>query len=245
MLAPARGRGLSGMLRAAGAPLWGGHAALPAATPLTAAGGHRRGERGGPATSPTPPASAIAGCSAAAFRLTSTSAVPGPSSAAPSATAATPAVCCCGVSFKHSMALSHHQNHSGHSKVECCCTCGICGNTFDSQFDLALHRKDTGHAKCGGVLVGGTDNLTRENILIRDRFTCQYCGDELTPRALKISHVVPTSKGGVWAWDNLVAACSRCIRHKNDRPLEWAGMDLVFGEPKAPRFRSWGAGDIL
>jgi 5-methylcytosine-specific restriction endonuclease McrA len=63
--------------------------------------------------------------------------------------------------------------------------------------------------------------FTRFNVFLRDRFTCQYCGerDELT-----FDHVVPRSKGGHTTWDNVVAACSTCNLRKGDRLAREAHM---------------------
>lgn len=49
--------------------------------------------------------------------------------------------------------------------------------------------------------------FTRFNLFLRDRFTCQYCGDR---RDLTFDHVTPRSKGGQTTWDNVVTACSPC-----------------------------------
>jgi 5-methylcytosine-specific restriction endonuclease McrA len=63
--------------------------------------------------------------------------------------------------------------------------------------------------------------FTRFNVFLRDRFTCQYCGerDELT-----FDHVVPRSKGGTTTWENVVAACSCCNLKKGDRLTRQAHM---------------------
>ena len=42
---------------------------------------------------------------------------------------------------------------------------------------------------------------------VRDKFTCQYCGDK---RDLTFDHLLPKSKGGVSDWENVVTACSVC-----------------------------------
>ena len=55
--------------------------------------------------------------------------------------------------------------------------------------------------------------FTRFNVFLRDRFTCQYCGER---EDLTFDHVVPRSKGGVTTWENVVAACSDCNLKKAD-----------------------------
>ncbi len=52
--------------------------------------------------------------------------------------------------------------------------------------------------------------LSRTAILARDGYTCQYCGLPLPAARLTIDHVLPQSRGGAWAWTNLVAACPAC-----------------------------------
>jgi 5-methylcytosine-specific restriction endonuclease McrA len=56
--------------------------------------------------------------------------------------------------------------------------------------------------------------FTRFNVFLRDRFTCQYCGqrDELT-----FDHMIPRSRGGKTTWDNVVAACSPCNLRKGGK----------------------------
>ena len=56
--------------------------------------------------------------------------------------------------------------------------------------------------------------LNRENIFIRDYFTCQYCGKA----AESIDHIVPRSKGGLHEWSNEVA-CKKCNLKKADKLL--------------------------
>ncbi|KAK4777454.1 hypothetical protein SAY87_017641 [Trapa incisa] len=74
-------------------------------------------------------------------------------------------------------------------------------------------------------------NLTKKNILHRDKYSCQYCSssDNLT-----IDHVLPVAQGGKWEWENLVTACSKCNSRKGQKPLDEANMKLM-RVPKAPK----------
>jgi 5-methylcytosine-specific restriction endonuclease McrA len=75
--------------------------------------------------------------------------------------------------------------------------------------------------------------FTRRNIFYRDKSRCQYCGKVFPQRELNLDHVVPLSRGGRSAWDNVVAACVPCNSRKGNRtPLD-AGMRLV-RRPKKP-----------
>jgi len=77
-----------------------------------------------------------------------------------------------------------------------------------------------------------TRALSRKNILLRDRNSCQYCGELLPASELTLDHVVPRSRGGASTWENLVTCCHSCNRRKgNQLPLE-ARMKLL-REPRA------------
>jgi 5-methylcytosine-specific restriction endonuclease McrA len=76
--------------------------------------------------------------------------------------------------------------------------------------------------------------LNRRAIFARDGHRCQYCGAS----AENIDHVIPKSKGGRHAWDNVVAACRRCNTRKRDHLLEDSGMKLR-RPPAPPRERTW------
>ncbi len=73
--------------------------------------------------------------------------------------------------------------------------------------------------------------ITRKAVLARDAYTCQYCGRE--SHGLTVDHVVPRSRGGSSAWDNIVAACAPCNRRKGNRLPHEASMPLR-GKPKPP-----------
>jgi 5-methylcytosine-specific restriction endonuclease McrA len=75
--------------------------------------------------------------------------------------------------------------------------------------------------------------LTRENVYRRDNYECVYCGCS-NQRTLTLDHVVPQSKGGKDAWDNLVTACRPCNHAKADLTLEEYGKEIP--EPKRPHY---------
>ena len=76
-----------------------------------------------------------------------------------------------------------------------------------------------------------TRALSRKNILLRDRNTCQYCGLVLPSGDLTLDHVMPRSRGGASTWENLVACCHPCNRRKGNHLLPETEMRLL----KEPR----------
>jgi 5-methylcytosine-specific restriction endonuclease McrA len=69
--------------------------------------------------------------------------------------------------------------------------------------------------------------VSRRGVLLRDRYTCQYCGRVLDARRLTLDHVIPRSRGGAGTWENLVACCHPCNNRKADRTPAEAGMQLA------------------
>ena len=67
--------------------------------------------------------------------------------------------------------------------------------------------------------------LSRREVFVRDRHTCQYCGR--TAHDLTLDHIVPRHRGGTHTWDNLVAACKGCNHRKGSKTLTEARMHLV------------------
>jgi 5-methylcytosine-specific restriction endonuclease McrA len=76
--------------------------------------------------------------------------------------------------------------------------------------------------------------ITRRAVFARDGHRCQYCGAP----AENIDHVVPKSRGGLHAWDNVVAACRRCNAAKEDRLLEESSF-VLHRRPMPPRSSVW------
>lgn len=63
--------------------------------------------------------------------------------------------------------------------------------------------------------------FTRFNVFLRDKFKCQYCGDN---HDLTFDHVVPRCRGGLTTWDNVVTACSPCNMTKGSKSSREAKM---------------------
>ena len=69
-----------------------------------------------------------------------------------------------------------------------------------------------------------TRALSRKNILLRDRNTCQYCAQTFNSADLTLDHVIPRSRGGASSWENLVSCCHPCNRTKGNHLPHEVGM---------------------
>jgi hypothetical protein len=69
--------------------------------------------------------------------------------------------------------------------------------------------------------------LSRKNIMMRDKYTCQYCHKVLNSAELTLDHVIPRSRGGETSWENLVASCNPCNNRKGNRTPEEANLKLL------------------
>ena len=77
--------------------------------------------------------------------------------------------------------------------------------------------------------------FSRENVFIRDNFTCQYCYHQFKQKELTFDHVVPVSKNGPTTWENVVTACRPCNTKKGDKNLK----DLNLRLKTKPQEPSW------
>ncbi len=84
---------------------------------------------------------------------------------------------------------------------------------------------------------------SRKGILMRDNYTCIYCGARIgdvvrgqvmVKADFTVDHIMPRSRGGKDTWINTAVACKRCNVQKADRTPSEAGMKLRW-EPKMPR----------
>lgn len=86
--------------------------------------------------------------------------------------------------------------------------------------------------------VDAQPKFCRRSILLRDRFKCQYCGEQFSPAELTFDHVVPKSAGGQTVWNNILTACIPCNSRKRNTPANFSGRKGVVSELrplKAPR----------
>src|SRR4029078_6454789 len=72
-----------------------------------------------------------------------------------------------------------------------------------------------------------TRALSRKNILMRDRYTCQYCHRTLPSGEMTLDHVVPRSRAGKTPCENWCACCHPCNNRKGSRTPDEAGMKLL------------------
>src|SRR6185437_17017570 len=76
--------------------------------------------------------------------------------------------------------------------------------------------------------------LCAKNIRERDGNRCQYTGALLKPDEGSLDHVVPRSRGGADAWENLVWSSKAVNTKKGNRLPEEAGLKLLT-VPRAPK----------
>ncbi len=60
----------------------------------------------------------------------------------------------------------------------------------------------------------GKIEFSRYNVILRDSYTCQYCGEKFDFNELTFDHVIPRKDGGKTNWENIVSACYRCNQEK-------------------------------
>ena len=76
--------------------------------------------------------------------------------------------------------------------------------------------------------------LTRRAVFARDGGRCVYCAAPAT----SLDHVIPRSRGGEHAWDNVVSCCRRCNHAKADRDVVELGWRM-HRPPRAPTGPAW------
>lgn len=73
----------------------------------------------------------------------------------------------------------------------------------------------------------GSVPYSKKNVIIRDRYICQYCGCvETLKNKMTIDHIIPKSKGGKSTFENTVSCCKICNNRKGDRTPSESKMYL-------------------
>jgi len=64
---------------------------------------------------------------------------------------------------------------------------------------------------------------SKPNVLIRDRYTCAYCG-KVDKKHMTVDHVIPKDLGGKNTFENTTAACEKCNNKKGNKTTLECGM---------------------
>jgi hypothetical protein len=83
-------------------------------------------------------------------------------------------------------------------------------------------------------------HFSKNRLLIRDNYTCQYCGIRLPPAQLTLDHVIPRSRINDQVktdWMNIVASCRKCNAKKGNKTPQEANMNILT-QPTKPVFSS-------
>ena len=59
--------------------------------------------------------------------------------------------------------------------------------------------------------------FSKNNLYLRDQYTCQYCNNPFPKAQLTVDHVLPISHGGKTSWTNCVCACGPCNSRKSNK----------------------------
>lgn len=76
--------------------------------------------------------------------------------------------------------------------------------------------------------------FSRQNVYLRDKERCQYCGNRVARNSFTYDHVIPRTQGGKTEWQNVVCSCINCNQKKGGRTPAQAGMRLL-STPTKPK----------
>ncbi|HLC55069.1 MAG TPA: HNH endonuclease [Candidatus Nanoarchaeia archaeon] len=71
------------------------------------------------------------------------------------------------------------------------------------------------------------DPIKRQELFERDKWKCDYCGEEVTKDNATLDHLIPQSKGGKNTKDNLKTSCLLCNSIKSGKTYEEAAHHLL------------------
>lgn len=69
--------------------------------------------------------------------------------------------------------------------------------------------------------------FSRENVFLRDKGKCMYCGKSQTREEFTLDHLTPRALGGTTCWENVLVCCITCNRKKADKTCAQAGMRVL------------------
>lgn len=84
----------------------------------------------------------------------------------------------------------------------------------------------------------------RYEVLLRDGFTCRYCGAKAPDVLLEVDHVIPRTLGGTDDLTNLVTACEPCNQGKAALALAPEVVAYITGEDELDPAISRGRADL-
>ena len=61
-----------------------------------------------------------------------------------------------------------------------------------------------------------TMRFSKQNVFLRDDYTCQYCRTSVSRKTATLDHVVPVSHGGKTTWENSTTSCGPCNANKGN-----------------------------
>lgn len=64
--------------------------------------------------------------------------------------------------------------------------------------------------------IRNTVRFSKNNVLLRDGYICQYCGVRISKKIATLDHVLPSSLGGKTSFENCVCACIVCNGKKGN-----------------------------
>lgn len=91
------------------------------------------------------------------------------------------------------------------------------------SYDTWVVRSPTLQLKMPSIIMlkefqqhSGKIEFSKENVFLRDNYTCQFCSGKFHPSDLTFDHVLPRSLGGKTNWENISSACLPCNQAKGD-----------------------------
>lgn len=110
------------------------------------------------------------------------------------------------------------------------CFNGTCNVVYDYPIEIKTVNKNVTYKWPSVIARTSTNILNRKRIILnkftlyyRDDGLCSYCHKPVEIAKGTMDHVMPVSRGGADAWENVVLSCDRCNQLKDNKlPVgEW------------------------